>query len=193
MPEPEEPKVEPQAVTTPAPETETVDGEPFDAARAMKTIEKLRAEIKELKPKAKQADELTVAEQKRKEAEMTELQKMQAQLEKAQADLKAAKLAELKRQAATEVELPLVFADRLIGETLDDLKEDAKKILAVLPKAPKPPKVEATNPGPGASTGETLAERRARVYGQGPNVMSDQYALEHGGGVVIKEKHLTKE
>jgi hypothetical protein len=50
--------VEPQAETTPTtPETETIKGEPFDAARAMSTIEKLRAEIKELKPKARQAEE----------------------------------------------------------------------------------------------------------------------------------------
>ena len=191
---PEEPQVTTETeVTQPAPATETVDGEPFDAARAMKTIEKLRAEIKELKPKAKQADELSAAEQKRKEAEMTELQKLQAELEKTQAELKQAKLNDLRRQAAIETKLPLAFADRLRGETLEELVKDAKSILEALPKAPTTPAVSPTNPGATASTGETVAQQRARIYGQSADVMSARYAKEHGGGVIIKEKHLTGE
>lgn len=186
--EPQEKPVEPQAATTPAPEAETVKGEPFDAARAMKTIEQLRAEIKELKPKAKLADELSVAEQKRKEAEMTELEKLQRDLERAQAELQAAKLNELKRQAAEEVKLPLVFADRLRGNTLQELKADAEKILEALPKVPKPPPVSPTNPGAGASQQETVDQRRARIYGTGVDVMSTDYAKSHGGGVVWTQK-----
>jgi len=184
-------KVVPQAVATPTPEAETVDGEPFDAARAMRTIEKLRAEIKDLKPKAKQAEELSAAEQKRKEAEMTELQKLQAALEKAQAELEAVRLIELKRSIAAKVELPLVFADRLQGNTAEELEADAKKIMEALPKAPKPPPVSATNPGAGAETGETVEQARARIYGQGPDVMSPKYAREHGGGVIFRDKPLT--
>ena len=183
--------VEPQAVINPNPEVETIGGEPYDAARAMRTIEKLRAEIKELKPKAKQAEELSAAEKQRKEAEMTELQKLQVALEKAQAELKAAKLSELKREIAAKVELPLVFADRLHGETAEELEADAKKIMEALPKVPKPPPVSPTSPGAGAETGETIAQARARIYGQGPDVMSPTYAREHGGGVIIKEKPLT--
>lgn len=174
-----------EATTTPAPET--VEGEPFDAARAMRTIEKLRAEIKELKPKAKQAEELSAAEQARKEAEMTELQKLQSTLEKTQAELKATKLSELRHAIAAKVELPQVFADRLQGETPEDIEADAKKILEALPKAPKPPAVNATNPGAGASQGETIDQQRARVYGTGQNVLSPEYAKAHGGGVVWKE------
>lgn len=186
--EPEVEKTDNQGLPVPPPEIETIDGEPFDAARAMKTIEKLRAEIKELKPKAKQAEELSQAEQKRKEAEMTELQKLQDQLEKAQAELKAARLAELRRQAAEEVELPLIFADRLRGETLDDLRADAKKILEVLPKAAKPPPLTPTSPGAGASQKETLDQQRARVYGQGISSLDPGFAKSHGGGVILKEE-----
>ena len=183
-----EPQVEPQAEPTPPPETETVKGEPFDAARAMATIEKLRAEIKDLKPKAKLAEELSEAEKKRKEAEMTELQKLQAELEKAQAELKAAKLAELKRSVAAKVELPLIFADRLIGETEKDLEDDAKRILEALPKVPKPPPVSPTSPGAGARQGETVAEQRARIYGQSINSLDPKFAASHGGGVVWKDQ-----
>jgi DNA repair exonuclease SbcCD ATPase subunit len=180
--------VETQAETTPTPEVEKIDGVPFDAARAMATIEKLRAEIKELKPKAKQADELSAAEAKRKEAEMTELQKLQAQLEKTQAELKAAQLSQLKRDVAARVELPLIFADRLQGETVEELEADAKKIMEALPKAPKPPPVSPTSPGAGASQQETLDQQRARVYGSGVNPLDPEYAKAHGGGVFFKEK-----
>lgn len=186
-------QVEAQVATTPTPEIETIKGEPFDAARAMSTIEKLRAEIKELKPKAKQAEELSAAEQKRKEAEMTELQKLQAELEKAQAELKAARLSDMRREAAIKVDLPLVFADRLHGNTPEELEADAKKILEALPKVPKPPPVNPTAPGAGASQKETLEQQRARVYGQSVDVMSAEYAASHGGGVVIVEKPLTRE
>ena len=185
--DPTELQVEPQAVTIPAPEVEMIEGEPFDAARAMRTIEKLRAEIKELKPKARQADELSAAEQKRKEAEMTELQKLQAALEKTQSELKAAQLSQLKKDIAVKVELPLIFADRLQGDTAEELEADAKKILEALPKAPKPPPVSATNPGAGASQKETIDQQRARVYGTGFSPLDPEYAQSHGGGVIWPE------
>ncbi len=180
-------QVTPQAVVTPAPEIETIKGEPFDAARAMATIEKLRAEIKELKPKAKQAEELSAKEAERRAAEMTELEKLQEALQKAQAELKAAKLAEMRREAAIKVNLPLVFADRLHGETAEELEADAKKILEALP-APKPPPVNATNPGAGASQKETLEQQRARIYGRDMDVLSPEYAATHGGGVMWSEE-----
>lgn len=191
-------QAEPQAAPATAapaaqpPETETVKGEPFDAARAMRTIEQLRAEIKELKPKAKLADELSSAEQKRKEAEMTELEKLQRDLEKAQAELQAAKLNELKRQAAEETKLPLIFADRLRGDTLEALKADAEKILEALPKAPKPPPVSPTSPGAGGSQQETVEQQRARIYGRNVDILSPEYAKAHGGGVYWKEKDNTQ-
>jgi hypothetical protein len=149
-----------QAGVTPAPETETVNGEPFDAARAMKLIETLRAEIKELKPKAKQAEELTAAEQKRKEAEMTELQKLQAALDQAITELKASKISEMRHSVAAKLSLPSVFTDRLQGETLEAIEEDAKKILEALPKVPKTPVVNPTSPGPGANVGMLFLEAR---------------------------------
>ena len=180
-------QVEPQAVTTPAPEIETIEGEPFDAARAMRTIEKLRAEIKELKPKAKQAEELSLAEKKRREAEMTELEKLTAELQKAQAELKTAQLSQLKKDIAIRVELPLIFADRLHGETAEELEADAKKILEALPKAPKPPPVNPMSPGAGASQKETVDQQRARVYGTGFSPLDPEYAKAHGGGIVWPE------
>lgn len=193
MPETDVAEVETQVETTETPVTETVKGEAYDAARAMKTIEALRAENKELRPKAKLADELTAAEQKRKEAEMTELQKMAAQLEKANAELKQAQIHSLRRETAEKVGLPLVFADRLKGETPEELEADAKSILEALPKVPKTPIISATNPGPGASHGLTDAQRLAEIYGQNANPFDATFAKEHGGGVVLGDKRLTKE
>jgi hypothetical protein len=192
MSEPVQPEAVVQVTAAQTPEAETVEGEKYDAARAMALIEKLRAEIKELKPKAKQAEELSQAEQKRKEAEMTEMQKLQAQLEKANADLKATRLSDLRRQAAIDAGLPLAFADRLKGETPDELKDDAKKLLAAIP-APKPPNLSATNPGAGASQGETPAQALARIHGQSVNIFDPRWVKEHGGGVVIKDNLTAKE
>lgn len=181
----------PAAPEAAAPEGETLKGEPFDAARAMATIEKLRAEIKELKPRAKLADELSEAEKQRKEAEMSELQKLETKLAEATAKLKKAEIAELKRSVAAEVGLPAAFAERLQGETREELLDDAKTLLEALPKAPKPPALSPTSPGAGASAAETLEQKRARVYGSDLDVMSPGYATKHGGGVQWVEKRLT--
>jgi hypothetical protein len=179
-------------VTPNAPKTETVKDE-FDPARAMRTIEALRAEIKELKPKAKRADELTAEEVKRKEAELSEAQKLAKRLEETEAELKQLRISEMRRAVAAKVELPLVFADRLVGETPEELEADAKKLLEALPKAPKTPNIGATNPGPGASQGETTAQALARIHGQSINPFDPTFAREHGGGVFVRDKPLTQE
>lgn len=188
MSDQEEPKAPAPEEPAPTPAAEIAKEDEFDPARAMALIEKLRGEIKELKPKAKKAEELAQAEQQRKEAEMTELQKLQTRLEKAEADLKEAKLSDLRRAIAIKVELPLAFAERLRGETPEELEEDAKKLVDALPKQAKPPKVEPTAPGPGAGVKETIDQRRARIYGGNIDPLFDpEYAKTHGGGVVWKD------
>ena len=99
----------------------------------------------------------------------------------------------LRRETAEKVGLPLVFADRLKGETPEELEADAKQILEALPKTPKPPNVSATNPGAGASQGETAAQALARIHGQGVDIFDPHFVKEHGGGVVFKDKPLTGE
>ncbi|MBU0511038.1 MAG: hypothetical protein KJ638_04970, partial [Chloroflexi bacterium] len=89
----------------------------------------------------------------------------------------------LQRQAAEKTGLPPVFADRLKGETLDELVKDAEAILKALPKPPQP-NVNPTNPGSNA-TGqeETYAQRRARVYGSGVDIFDPATLAKLGGGV----------
>ena len=179
---------ETQVETAPQPETETVEGEQFNADRAMALIKKLRGQVKELEPKAKLADELSVADQKRKEAEMTELQKLDAKLKETEKELRKQQQRELRRAAAEKVGLPLAFAERLKGETPEDLEADAKSLLEALPKAPKTPTVLPTNPGNGAGVGETVDQRLARIHGQSTGAWDTGWMKDKGGGVVFTEK-----
>jgi chromosome segregation ATPase len=171
---------------TPTPTTETV--ETFDKDRAMALIAKLRGEVKDLTPKARKADELEQAEAKRKEADMTELQKLQAKLTEAESRLKLEGKARLQREAAEKVGIPASFAKRLTGETPDELEADAKEILDTLPKSDKKaPHLSATNPG-GATTGETLEQRLARIHGADKDYFSPELARQMGGGVSFTTK-----
>jgi hypothetical protein len=58
--------------------------------------------------------------------------------------------------------LPAVFANRILGETPEDMEVDARAMLASLPK-PAAPKVGATNPTDGRPQTETDAERKRRL------------------------------
>ncbi len=146
-------------------ENPTPPEDAFDAERAKALIDKLRGEIKELKPKAKKAEELTEAEQKRKDAEMTDLERLNKQLADTQAELKAAKIATLQRDAATKHNLLPELASRLKGETLEELEADAKALAELLPK-PQAPRANPTNPGGNASgEAETYEAKRRRLLG----------------------------
>ena len=140
---------------TAAEETQQVEpqaqsAEEFDANRAMDLIKKLRGEIKELTPKAKKAAELEAIEAKRREAEMTEVEKLNQQLAEAQSRLKHAERIENQRAAAEKVGLPAPFAKRIMGETPEEMEADAKEILESLPKPEKrPPPINPTNPSGG--------------------------------------------
>lgn len=161
----------------------------FDAERAKALIDKLRNEIKELKPKAKKADELSEAEQKRKEAEMTELDRLNKQLADAQAELKRSKLAVMQRDAAAKHNLPAELAARLRGETLEELEADAKELAALLPKAKPQPNLSPTQPGASAGHVETREQMKARLgMNQTPDIFSPDYIKAHGGGAFTSNK-----
>jgi hypothetical protein len=145
-------------VVTPEPEVEK-----YDEPRAMALIAKLREESKNAKKDAKRLAELEAANQSRVDAEKTELQKAQDHAAQLEAALKTERLRIMRRDAAEKTKLPAVFADRLQGETPEELEADALKILASIPAA-VPPKLDATNPGR-PQTGETEAEKRKRLIG----------------------------
>jgi len=153
----EEPTEKPEEVK---PEEETQ--EEFDKDRAMATIKNLREIEKQAKKDAKKLADLEKAEQERKEAEMSELEKANTKL--AELEAKNAELArkQMQREAAEKIGLPSVFADRVQGETPEDMEADAKKLLDAMPEPKKvtkvPPSGKETEGGK-----ETDEERRRRL------------------------------
>lgn len=127
--------------------------------------------------------EFEAAEQKRREAEMSELEKAQAAAAKAEADLQAAKQqadAMVLRSAIVSQAAVLEFADPMDAFAMLDKSgliveggevkgvEEALKALAeskpyLLKAATKPPKLNPSNPGGGNENTENDAERRRRL------------------------------
>lgn len=179
----ETPKPATQEAAKPNETAPQAEAEKFDAERAMALIEKLRNEVKELKPKAKQAEELAALKAKQEEAEMTELQKVTKRAQELEAQLKAAQRATTANSIAAKVGLPAVFADRLKGETPEEMEADAKAILEALPKpAQKPTQPGPTNPGAQGEKSKTHAEIVQELTGQ--RKFSSPFIA--GGGVVGK-------
>lgn len=158
------------------------------AAELERTKIALKAANKEAAERRKRLEELETAETKRKDSEMSELDKLKKALAEKDAILTTMQRATAQRQVAEKVGLPAVFAERLKGETPEEMEADAKSILAALPKA-TPPSVGATNPGSNATgNGETIAQQRARIYGVGGDVFNPAVISKQGGGVILTTK-----
>lgn len=173
--------------TQPESETPKAEAPSVDSLKAEN--ERLAAALKERNKeeaaRRKRLEELETRYKQDEEAKLSEMDKLSKRLAETEAKLKAKERAEAQRMVADEVGLPHVFADRLQGETLEDLKADAKKILDALPKQPKG--LSPTNP-PNGSPGETEAQKRARILGRPMvNVFDPEQAARLGGGVVWKE------
>jgi hypothetical protein len=167
--------------------TETVE-KPEDVKAELARVQAaLKEANNEAAARRKKLEAFEAAEAKRKEGEMTELQKAQAKLAEYEAKVKQHERKEAQTAAAVKAGLPAAFADRLKGETPEELEADAKQLLEALPKADvkKPtPTISATNPG-GASGGLTQEQRDAQarewIGGAGVSGLS-------GGGFSITEK-----
>lgn len=123
---------------------------------------RLAREKESSKRAAEEAQKLAEAEALAKNQEWQKLAETRAaEIAAKESELKSLKLLETKRAAAEKAGLPVAFAARLQGETLEELEEDAKVIAALLPK-PSKTNLGATNPG-GSQTGETIEERRRRL------------------------------
>jgi hypothetical protein len=138
----------------PAPATPPVatgsDGEPFDAARAQRTIDALRNEIKELKPQAQAGKTAQQRLQELEDAQKTDLEKAQAKAAALEAQLTAAQAAhesaliraaverEAHQQGAVKADVVYRLIDRS-GITLDDsgdVKGADKAVKALLEAEP---------------------------------------------------------
>jgi len=180
--------------------TETVDYK----AELDKARKALEAANRESAKRRKQIEAFESQEAERKQASMSELEKAQAALAEAQtraetaeaarldALVRAAVIAGASAKGFADTEDALRFLDRTrvevaadgkvtgVSEQLDALAE-AKPYLLATTQTQQGTRIGATNPGRGGGqTGETDAQRRARLYGGGT---IDPFS-GHGGGVV---------
>jgi hypothetical protein len=82
----------------------------------------------------------------------------------------------MRRDAAAKHGLPATLADRLKGETAEELDADAKAVLAALPK-PAAPNINATGGGAqsnGALSDDLMREKAIR-YGVNPELFAQNY------------------
>lgn len=181
---------EPTNVTetvTPVPESDQVSTtevqntqEVFDAERAKALINKLRDEVKALKPIEKQYQELKTAEEKRKEAEMTELERAQKRIAELEGMTKAQARREMQRTAAEKYHLPAAVAELIPGDTIEDIEKKAEELSKVIPQKPNPT-LNPTNPNGNAE--ETEAQKRERLFGSSHDIFK-------GGGVNLPPQEI---
>jgi len=160
----EDPKSEMLDVPAQGADIAVDEGKPeaFDEARAMELIRKQREELKQAKKAAAELERYKKAEEERKQAEMSETDRLKAELERAKSDLKAKTARTMQIEVAAKLGLPAALSDRLHGETLEEMEEDAKAILEVLPKQKAAPNTGATNPGEKAGSGDTFEDAHKR-------------------------------
>lgn len=179
----EDPKTETVEVTAQDVVTAVDETKPeaFDETRAMELIRKQREELKQAKKAAAELERYKKLEDERKQAEMSETDRLKAELDRAHSELKAKTVRTMQIEVAAKLGIPAALSDRLHGETLEEMEEDAQAILAVLPKQKAAPNTGATNPGEKAGANETWAQRKQRLEGAPPNIWA-------GGGVNWMEK-----
>lgn len=141
---------------------DTMDAEPFDKERAMETIRKQREEVKQVKKLAQELEKYKQAEEARKLAEMSETDRLKAELDQMKGELKAKTVRTMQIEVAAKLGIPAALSDRLHGETLEEMEEDAKAILDMLPKQKAAPNTGATNPGDKAGSGDTFEDEHKR-------------------------------
>jgi hypothetical protein len=157
---PEQPNTEAQAAVVEAGK----DGEKFDAARAQALIDKLRAENKAAKAAERELIEIKANEMKRKEAEMSDLEKANKKAAELETKLKETETRERRARIGGEYKLPAEIAELLQGDDDETMKAQAAKIAAALPKSAN---LGPTN-FPAGPASVTDAQRRAYLYGGAP-------------------------
>jgi hypothetical protein len=191
--------------------TETDADVRAELARTQKALKDANREAAE---RRKKLEAFEAEETKRKEAELTEVQKLQKRLEESEAKAKAA--AEEARKTRIENAIIAKARDRFVdledvvlklrdGIQLDDDGKpvDLDKALdelaaakphwvkqAAAPEKPKTPAINPTNPGAGGAPAKTDAELRAEIWGMPSRntIFNPARTKQHGGGVVEVSK-----
>jgi hypothetical protein len=105
--------------------------------------------------KARADAERKAAEEQGEWKKLADQYKAEAETERQRAH--AATLAVQRRDIAARLNIPSILADRLVGETVEEMEADAKTLLAGLPKT-SVPTANAGNGAkqPGAATGKSM-------------------------------------
>lgn len=186
-PEGQEPEGEQQEPVQPSePEGEQQDS--FDREYVEKLRQeaaKYRTQLRELEAaEEERQSEREAAEQKRLEEQQKfqELyEKEKAKREAAEAQRQALELTSLKRRVADEVGLPKALAERLQGETEEDITADAKALLKTLPR-PDAPNLDGgagkggKGAGNNAPTWQEIQEQAAQ-FGVNARFLAEQYGV----------------
>jgi hypothetical protein len=99
-------------------------------------LNKEKAKAESMAAKAREDAERKAAEEQGKFRELYEA--AQKRIADTEARLKAAEIASIKREVAARLNMPQALANRLQGETAEDIEADAKELMAALPKPAAP-------------------------------------------------------
>jgi len=129
-------------------------------------LEKMQAALKKANNEAakyrKQVEALETADNQRKQAELSEMEKLQLELKQTKERADALTRQSMQITAAQKAGLPVDLASRLVGGTQEEMEEDAKSILALIPK-PTAPAIGTTNPAGASPQTETREQRLKRL------------------------------
>ena len=139
----------------------------FTQAELDKIIaERLEREAKKRKDAEAKAREEAERDTLAKNQEWEKLaKKHESELLAAQQRLKELELNELRTKAAAKYQLPLEIAERLRGETLEELEKDAEGLKALIPEAKSQSKLNTTLPGGGGQPVTETREQKLKRLG----------------------------
>jgi hypothetical protein len=171
----EEIKIE---TNTEAPKPENVITESSPETKEAKTftqaeLDKIIAERLERESKKRKDAEAKVREEAERDtlAKNQEWEKLakkhESDLLEAQQRLKELELNELRTKAAAKYQLPLEIAERLRGETLEELEKDAEGLKALIPQAKSQGKLNPTVPGGDGQPVKETREQKLQRLGLG--------------------------
>lgn len=130
-------------------------------------LTKEKAKAESMATKAREDAERKAAEEQGKFRELYEA--AQQRIAETEARLKAAEIASIKREVAGKLNMPQALANRLQGETLEEIEADAKELMAALPKPPAPNINSGTGNG-ATPTGATVDREMLLALGLNPTM-----------------------
>jgi hypothetical protein len=149
---------------TPEPQAESVilEAQPTADNTEVEALKKRIAELnRESADLRKKLEAFEKQEADRQKAQLSEVERLTLEANQAKAALIDAR----KIAIAAKHGLPDMLADRLKGDTIEDLEADAVALMKTIPQ-PKPAAAHnPTNPGAQGAAKETDAERRRRLFG----------------------------